>query len=425
MDLYEYQARAIFEAHGIPVPPALLADTPEEAAEATQLLGTPVVIKAQVKTGGRGKAGGIRVVNGCQDAAAAANAMLGQSINDHPVSRLLVAKAERVATEYYVAIMLDRATRGYVALCSAAGGVDVERLASTQHGMIRQDIDLHIGITEAVARDITARAGLPGGVAKKVIPILVNLWRALLDEDATLVEVNPLAVLADGEIMALDAKMTLDDNARFRHPEWEALTDNAPRDPFEKHAAACGLHYVRLQGSVGVVGNGAGLVMATLDAVAHAGKHSGIAPANFLDIGGGASAAVMRDGLEIILADPSVQSVFVNVFGGITACDEVAAGIVSALDLLGDAANKPVVVRLAGNAVAAGRRILRESGQANITAADAMDDGAKQAVALAQRELEKNALTHRAEITGATRRPANVQATGGAGASGNAQAADE
>ena len=392
MDLHEYQARTLFERHGIPMPPAVLADTPEQAAHAARLLGSRVAVKAQVKTGGRGKAGGVKVVNGAEEAGSAASAMLGTRINTHVVSRVLVAQGEHVAAEYYSAVVLDRATRGYVALFCAAGGVDVEQ-AAHEHpdSFVRVGISPLVGIDEAKAQEIVTLAGLPPAEAAAIVPVLMALWETCRDEDATLVEVNPLATLADGSVVALDAKITLDDNARYRHPEWEGFAENGPADPLEVRAAERGLHYVRLEGHIGVIGNGAGLVMATLDSVAYAGAPYGLAPANFLDIGGGASASVMHDGLEIVLADPSVRSILVNVFGGITACDEVAAGILSAVDALGAVASKPIVVRLAGNAFTAGRRILKEAGRANIIFVDAMDDAAKQAVTLARSELARMA----------------------------------
>ena len=391
MDLFEYQARDLFAAHGVPVLPAEIATSPEAARAAAQALRGTVVVKAQVKTGGRGKAGGVRLARTPKEAEAHAAAILGSDINGHTVRTVMVAEAASIAEEYYFSVLLDRANRGYLAMASREGGMDIERLAVERpEALARVRVDALEGIDAAKAAEIVAVAALPAEVADAVAAVIVTIWGVFTAEDATLVEINPLVRTTDGAIIALDGKVTLDDNATFRHHEHERYVDHSATDPLEAKAVERGLNYVKLDGSVGVIGNGAGLVMSTLDVVARAGEaHGGVRPANFLDIGGGASAEVMADGLDIILNDPQVRSVFVNVFGGITACDAVAGGIVRALGLLGernDKITRPVVVRLDGNNADLGRKILSEADLPHLEQADTMDGGASRAAELAARK---------------------------------------
>ncbi|MCA1942332.1 MAG: ADP-forming succinate--CoA ligase subunit beta [Yonghaparkia sp.] len=385
MDLYEYQARDLFEKHGVPVLPGIIADTPEEARAAAERIGGVTVVKAQVKTGGRGKAGGVKVAKTAEDAEAAARAILGLDIKGHVVKRVMVAAGADITEEYYFSVLLDRANRNYLALCSYEGGMEIEQLAEERpEALARVAVDPAVGITLEVAREIAVAAKFPAELVEKVAPVFVTLYGVYTAEDATLVEVNPLVLTGAGDIVALDGKVSLDENAGFRQPEHEALEDKDAADPLEAKAKQHDLNYVKLDGEVGVIGNGAGLVMSTLDVVAYAGeKHGGVKPANFLDIGGGASAEVMAAGLDVILGDPQVKSVFVNVFGGITSCVAVADGIVKALELLGDAATKPLVVRLDGNQVEEGRAILAAAAHPLVTLATTMDDGADKAAALA------------------------------------------
>ncbi|NUU18202.1 ADP-forming succinate--CoA ligase subunit beta [Cellulomonas humilata] len=389
MDLFEYQARDIFEKHGVPVLGGVVATTPEEArAGAEQLLGGQpgvVVVKAQVKVGGRGKAGGVKLARSADDAAEKATEILGMDIKGHTVHRVMIAAGAKIATEFYFSLLLDRSERRYLAMCSVEGGMDIEQLAVERpDALAKVAVDPRTGIDQAKADEIVRAAGFDAEIAPKVAAVLQTLWTVYRSEDATLVEVNPLVLTEDGEIVALDGKVTLDENASFRHPEHADLEDTAAADPLEARAKAADLNYVKLDGEVGIIGNGAGLVMSTLDVVAYAGEaHGGVKPANFLDIGGGASAEIMAAGLHIILTDPQVKSVFVNVFGGITACDAVANGIVAALEILGDEENKPLVVRLDGNNVLEGRRILAEAGHPLVTIADTMDGGADKAAELA------------------------------------------
>ncbi|KQY47344.1 ADP-forming succinate--CoA ligase subunit beta [Cellulomonas sp. Root137] len=389
MDLFEYQARDIFEKHGVPVLGGVVATTPEEArAGAEQLLGGQpgvVVVKAQVKVGGRGKAGGVKLARSADDAAEKATEILGMDIKGHTVHRVMIAAGAKIATEFYFSLLLDRAERRYLAMCSVEGGMDIEQLAVERpDALAKVAVDPRTGIDQAKADEIVRAAGFDADIAPKVAAVLQTLWTVYRSEDATLVEVNPLVLTEDGEIVALDGKVTLDENASFRHPEHADLEDAAAADPLEARAKEKDLNYVKLDGEVGIIGNGAGLVMSTLDVVAYAGEaHGGVKPANFLDIGGGASAEVMAAGLDIILTDPQVKAVFVNVFGGITACDAVANGIVAALEILGDEASKPLVVRLDGNNVLEGRRILAEAGHPLVTIADTMDGGADKAAELA------------------------------------------
>ncbi|MGI5189677.1 ADP-forming succinate--CoA ligase subunit beta [Promicromonospora sp. CA-289599] len=386
MDLFEYQARDIFEKHGVPVLGGVVATTPEEAREGAEKLGGgTVVVKAQVKTGGRGKAGGVKLAHSPEETAEKAAEILGMDIKGHTVHRVMVAQGAKIAEEFYFSVLLDRSNRNYLAMCSVEGGMEIEQLAAERpEALARIAVDPAVGIDEAKAAEIVDAAGFADDIKGKVAEVIRGLWTVFKAEDATLVEVNPLVKTEDGEIVALDGKVTLDENAGFRHADHAALEDSAAADPLEAKAKENDLNYVKLDGEVGIIGNGAGLVMSTLDVVAYAGeKHGGVKPANFLDIGGGANAQVMANGLDVILGDSQVKAVFVNVFGGITACDEVANGIVGALDLLGDAATKPLVVRLDGNNVELGRQILAERNHPLVTLADTMDGGADLAAAKA------------------------------------------
>lgn len=385
MDLYEYQARDLFEQYGVPVLGGVVADTPEEVRAAAEMMGGVVVVKAQVKTGGRGKAGGVKVAKTPDEAYEAAKTILGLNINGHTVNRVMVAQGANIAEEYYFSVLLDRANRSLLSLCSVEGGVEIEQLAVEKpEALARVEVNPLTGIDAAKAEEIARQAKFPEELIAKVVPVFEKLFEVYKNEDATLVEVNPLVLTAEGEIVALDGKVTLDENADFRQPDHANYEDRAAEDPLELLAKELDLNYVKLDGEVGVIGNGAGLVMSTLDVVAYAGeKHGQVKPANFLDIGGGASAEVMANGLNVILGDPQVKSVFVNVFGGITACDAVASGIVGALEKLGDQANKPLVVRLDGNNVEEGRRILEEANHPLVTLAATMDEGADKAAQLA------------------------------------------
>ena len=391
MDLFEYQARDMFEAHGVPVLAGAIATTPEEARAAAESIGPKsggvTVVKAQVKTGGRGKAGGVKVAKTADEAEQHAAAILGMDIKGHTVGTVMVAQGARIAEEYYFSILLDRANRSYLAMCSKEGGMDIEQLAVERpEALAKIDVDPNTGIDDAKAQEIVEEAGFDAETAAKIVPVLKSLWEVYRDEDATLVEVNPLVKTEAGEIIALDGKVSLDANADFRHPDHAALEDKAAADPLEAAAKEKDLNYVKLDGSVGIIGNGAGLVMSTLDVVAYAGEEfGGQKPANFLDIGGGASAEVMADGLHIILGDEQVKSVFVNVFGGITSCDAVANGIVGALQKLGDEENKPLVVRLDGNNVEEGRRILAEFNHPHVIIEETMDGAARKAAELASK----------------------------------------
>ena len=375
----------MFEKHGVPVLQGIVADTPEEARAAAEKIGGVTVVKAQVKTGGRGKAGGVKVAKTPDDAFAAAEAILGLDIKGHVVKRLMVAQGADIKEEYYFSVLLDRANRSYLSLCSYEGGMEIEQLAVERpEALARVEVDPSEGITLAKAKDIAVAAKFPAELVDKVAEVFVKLYGVYTAEDATLVEVNPLVLTGAGDIVALDGKVSLDANAEFRQPDHAALEDKDAADPLEAKAKEHDLNYVKLDGEVGIIGNGAGLVMSTLDVVAYAGeKHGGVKPANFLDIGGGASAEVMAAGLSVILGDAQVKSVFVNVFGGITACDAVANGIVAALDILGDAATKPLVVRLDGNSVEKGREILAARNHPLVSLATTMDDGADRAAELA------------------------------------------
>ena len=385
MDLFEYQARDLFEANSIPVLKAKVATTAAQARDAAQEIGGKVVVKAQVKIGGRGKAGGVKLAENGEDAYVKAEAILGMDIKGHIVKKVMIAAAAPIESEYYLAILLDRSNRSFLVMASVAGGMDIEEVAhKTPEKLAKVHIDPHEGISQEKALAIVRQGGFGSDVENQVADVLVTLWKTFQSSDATLVEVNPLVKTVDGRVIALDGKVTLDDNAAFRHPEFEALIDHEAADPLEALAKERDLNYVKLQGEVGVIGNGAGLVMSTLDVVAYAGeKFGGVKPANFLDIGGGASAQVMADGLSIILGDKDVKSVFVNVFGGITSCDAVANGIIQALEMLGDKASKPIVVRLDGNNVIEGRAILNKANHPLIQQVESMDGAAARAAELA------------------------------------------
>lgn len=385
MDLYEYQAKEIFASHGVPTLPGSVATDPDGAKAAAEQIGGPVVVKAQVKAGGRGKAGGVKLADDPDAARSKAEAILGLDIKGHVTRRVLVTAASDIADEYYFSFLLDRANRNFLAIASVEGGMEIEEVAATNPEAVAQiPVDPIRGVDEAKAREIVEAAKFPAEVADQVVEVIPKLWEAFVAEDATLVEINPLVKDPQGKVIALDGKVTLDGNAAFRHPEQAELVDKETEDPLEAKAKAKDLNYVKLDGEVGIIGNGAGLVMSTLDVVAYSGEaHKGVKPANFLDIGGGASAEVMSAGLDVILGDPDVKSVFVNVFGGITACDAVANGIVQALQILGDEATKPLVVRLDGNNVEEGRRILSEANHPAVTVVDTMDGAADKAAELA------------------------------------------
>ena len=388
MDLFEYQAKELFAKHDVPVTPGAVAHSVADARRAAEEFGGMVVVKAQVKTGGRGKAGGVKLADSADDAEAKASDILGLDIKGHVVRRLLITPAADIETEYYVSFLLDRANRTYLAMASVEGGIDIEEVARTKpEALAKVPVDAIAGVDEAKARAIVAEANFPADVADQVADVLQKLWRVIVEEDATLVEVNPLVKTPEGQILALDGKVTLDENAGFRHPDHAEYAVNDETDPLEAAAKAKDLNYVKLDGSVGIIGNGAGLVMSTLDVVAYAGEEfGGVKPANFLDIGGGASAEVMANGLEIILSDPQVKAVFVNVFGGITSCDAVANGIVQAFTMLGergDAVDLPIVCRLDGNNAEEGRRILDEAEHGVVELVDTMDAAARRVAELA------------------------------------------
>ncbi len=390
MDLFEYQAKELFQLHDVPVGLGKVVTTPEDAERVAREIGGVTVVKAQVKTGGRGKAGGVKVAKTPEEAGELAGQILGMDIKGHTVHRVLIDPGAQIEEEYYVSFLLDRANRSYLAMASYEGGMEIEQLADERPEALAQvPVDALAGVDAAKAREIVELAHFPAEVAIQVTDVVVKLWSAFVGSDATLVEVNPLAKLADGSVKALDGKVTLDDNADFRHAINADYVDTDSTDPLERRAIEKNLNYVKLDGEVGIIGNGAGLVMSTLDVVAYAGERyslgggRSVKPANFLDIGGGASAEVMANGLDIILSDPSVRSVFVNVFGGITACDAVANGIVTALGMLGSSATKPLVVRLDGNNVIEGRRILNDAAHPLVTLVDTMDDAADKAAELA------------------------------------------
>jgi succinyl-CoA synthetase beta subunit len=388
VDLYEYQAKHLFGKHDVPVVPGAVCETPDAARIAARRIGDTVVIKAQVKTGGRGKAGGVKLAADEDEASARAAEILGMDIKGHTVHKVLVTEAADIAEEYYVSFLLDRANRSFLAMASVEGGVEIEQVARDNPealAMIR--VDALEGCTAEKAGEIVAAARFPAEVADEVTDVLMKLWQVLVKEDATLVEVNPLVKTADGRILALDGKVTLDENAHFRHASHADYVDHAATDPIELRAKSFNLNYVKLDGEVGIIGNGAGLVMSTLDVVAYAGEEfGGVRPANFLDIGGGASAEVMSYGLDIVLTDPAVKSVFVNVFGGITSCIEVANGVKFAIKMLEDAGkpvDKPIVCRIDGNRAEEGRAILLEAGIPGVELVETMDDAARRVAELA------------------------------------------
>ena len=396
MDLYEYQARQLFKAHGVPVLGGEVASTAQQAREIAQELfangSQLVVVKAQVKTGGRGKAGGVKLARSPQEAFERAQEILGMDIKGHTVHKVLISDGADIEQEFYFSALLDRAQRAYLAMCSREGGMDIETLAKERpEALAKVAVDPLVGIDAAKAAEIVAAAGFePGKVADDVAGVILKLWEVFTGEDATLVEVNPLVLTPQGTVLALDGKVSLDDNARMRHPDHEQFVDTLDADPLETRAKAAGLNYVRLTGEVGVLGNGAGLVMSTLDVVAGAGeKHGGMRPANFLDLGGGSSAQVMATGLEVVASDPQVRAILVNVFGGITSCVSVAEGIVAAVSSLGESFTKPIVVRLDGNQAEAGRAILAEANLPQVTIAETMDGAADRVTAIAQ-ELGEN-----------------------------------
>ena len=396
MDLYEYQARDVFEKHGVPVLAGAVITAPEQARAAAETVGAHsggvTVVKAQVKTGGRGKAGGVKVAKTPEEAEAHARAILGMDIKGHTVKTVMIAQGARIAEEYYFSILLDRANRSYLAMCSVEGGMDIETLAVERpEALAKVEIDPNVGVDTAKAEEIVAAAGFAPETAAKVVPVLEALWTVYREEDATLVEVNPLVQTEDGQILALDGKVSIDGNSAFRHPEHDAFVDHSKTDPLEVLAIERDLNYVKLDGNVGIIGNGAGLVMSTLDVVAYAGEEFTSAdgshpkPANFLDIGGGANAEVMADGLDVIFEDHQVKAVFVNVFGGITACDAVADGIVQAYGILASHGKspKPLVVRLDGNNAELGRSILDFAALPLLERVDTMDGAARRVAELA------------------------------------------
>ncbi len=387
MDLMEYQAKELFARHGVAVAVGVVAETPDEARAGAAQIGTAVVVKAQVKAGGRGKAGGVKFAPTPEDAFDRATDILGMQIKGLTVNRVLIAPAADIKAEYYFSYLVDRTHRSYLCIASVEGGVEIEEVAHANPDAVKQiPIDAGVGVDDAKAREIVATAGFPAELTDGAVALAKSLWTVFVEEDATLVEVNPLALLGDGTLEALDGKVSLDENAAFRHADHAAFEDSAAADVLEAKAKSKGLNYVKLDGSVGIIGNGAGLVMSTLDVVAYAGeKYGGVKPANFLDIGGGASAEVMANGLDVILGDSQVKAVFVNVFGGITSCDAVANGIVSALEILGDTATKPLVVRLDGNKVDEGRAILAAAAHPLVTLVDTMDGAADRAAELASR----------------------------------------
>lgn len=388
VDLFEYQAKDLFAKHGVPVLAGEVIDTPGAAREVAERLGGRAVVKAQVKTGGRGKAGGVKLASDPDDAVEKATQILGMDIKGHTVHKVMLAETADIKEEYYVSFLLDRTNRTFLAMASVEGGVEIEVVAEQNpEALAKIPVDAIDGVTKEKAAEIVAAAKFPAEIADQVTEVLQKLWTVFIKEDALLVEVNPLVKTEEGKIIALDGKVSLDENAAFRQPEHEALEDKAAANPLEAAAKAKGLNYVKLDGEVGIIGNGAGLVMSTLDVVAYAGEsRGGVKPANFLDIGGGASAEVMANGLEIILGDPDVKSVFVNVFGGITACDAVANGIVQALELLkskGEDVSKPLVVRLDGNNAELGRKILTDANHPLVSQVDTMDGAAERAAELA------------------------------------------
>jgi succinyl-CoA synthetase beta subunit len=379
VDLYEYQGKELFARHGIPVPRGIIAENPESARAATEILGGISVVKVQVQVGGRGKGGGVVLADSPDEAEAAASRMLAEGFGGRKVTRVLVEERLAIAREFYAAILLDRSTGTDLAMVAAEGGIDIEELARTRPEALRRlHIDPEIGIHPYHLRALTG--ALPSEARDLVENVLAGLYDVLTKEDATLVEVNPLVLLEDGRVFALDAKVTIDDNALYRQSEIEMLKTVFPIDPVEFRAREAGLQYVKLDGEVGIIGNGAGLVMSTLDVVQQAGAGA----ANFLDVGGGASADAIATSLEVILSDPNVRSVLVNIFGGITRCDLVAEGLLEALQRV--TPEVQIVVRLDGTNAEEGRRILEAPGHPRIVAAATMLEAARKAADLAHGE---------------------------------------
>ena len=389
MDLYEYQAKELFKLNQVPTQEGTVVTSADQAKLAAESFNSATVIKAQVKTGGRGKAGGVKLANNPDEAFTHAQNILGLDIKGHIVKKVLVTPAEDIDSEFYVSFLVDRSNRSFLAMASVAGGIDIEEVAAnTPEKLAKIQIDPLTGVDHELALTIAQKAQIPQEIQEATATVIERLWDTFINSDATLVEVNPLVKTADNRVVALDGKVTLDENALFRHPDFEKYLDTSAEDPLETEAKAKGLNYVKLTGSVGIIGNGAGLVMSTLDVVAYAGEEfGGVKPANFLDIGGGASAQVMADGLEIILSDKDVKSVFVNVFGGITACDAVANGILQAIEMLSAKSSyqqKPIVVRLDGNNAKAGLEILQKANIKNIEIVETMDAAARRAAELAK-----------------------------------------
>lgn len=380
MDLFEYQGKSLFARVGVPVPEGLVAHTAEEARAAAAELGGTVVVKAQVQVGGRGKAGGIKVASGPDEAFAHASEILGMDIKGHTVHLVWVERASEIADEYYASFTLDRGAKKHLAMVSAKGGMDIEAVArDTPEAVIRLHIDPVIGLTDWQASELAYRAGLDRGAARHSAAALLKLYEAFVALDCDLVEVNPLILTGSGEIVALDSKVTLDSNAFFRHPDFEGFRAAFTEDPIEKMARERDLNFIKLDGDVGIIGNGAGLVMSTLDVVSLVGGEA----SNFLDVGGGAGADTITNALEVLTKDPSVKSVLINIFGGITRCDLVAQGIVEALGRL--ELPWPIVVRLDGTNAEQGRAILDDVLSESVVAAPTMRRAAETAVEMAGR----------------------------------------
>jgi succinyl-CoA synthetase beta subunit len=381
MDLMEHQGKDLFRSLDIPTAaPGRIATTPEQAESLAADLGGPVMVKAQVLTGGRGKAGGVKYCADPAEARAAAEAILGLDIKGHVVGKVLVEPASDIAEEYYLSILHDRVSKGLKVIASVEGGVEIETTnRENPEKVIKADIDPTVGLDADRARDILGRAGLTDATLDGASDLLVRLYDGFRRSDATLFEVNPLVLTTDGRVIALDAKVSIDNNALFRHSELAELDSSGSGDSLEARAKALGLQYVKLDGDIGVMGNGAGLVMSTLDVVSQAGG----SPANFLDAGGGASAESMASGIAFVLSDPQVKTMLINIFGGITRCDDVARGVLGALDEIGEV-DQQLVVRLDGTNAEEGRRLLTEADRPNIVTAEKMLDAAERVVELVQ-----------------------------------------
>jgi succinyl-CoA synthetase beta subunit len=379
LDLFEYQGKQLLAAQGIPVPAGEVAETPEEARAAAERIGGKVAVKAQVQVGGRGKAGGIKVAGTPQEAEEHARAILGMDIKGHTVHRVWVEQASDIRREYYASVTFDRGAKKPLVMLSAMGGVDIEEVAaSSPEALARLHVDPLTGFQPHHARWLAYHAGIDAEAIKGVVDILGRLYQGFTSLDAMLLEINPLILNGAGEVVALDAKVTIDGNALYRHADLAGLAESVTVDPQERMAKERGVTYVKLDGDVGILGNGAGLVMSTLDVVALAGGR----PANFLDAGGGSKADEVVTALEVLLSDEKVKSLLVNIFGGITRCDEVAEGLLTALDRLG--ATLPIVVRLDGTNEEEGRAIIRERAPENVVVEDTMLSAAKRAVELAK-----------------------------------------